>query len=1075
MKSWLIALLLTMSSLAQAQTVGGLSLEQMRRDLVKLEKSIIETKDKIKNVKDAGFLPDLYFALGEFLVEKSRYQYAIKVAENPKTPLEELDFTAEKRPKLEAIQVYETIIDKFPKLAERDKAIFYRAHELREMGRLEDMLRAYIQLTNEYPNSEYWTESQIVIGDYFFEQKKDLELALEVYQKVLTRPPGPFTPLANYKIGWTRINQTKFKEALISFEKVLTQNLDVDLSKLPEIYRKTDVRREALLAMVWPYSEVDPKELAQLGGKRYLALEYFYQLSPDEISYGKVLSRLGKRLFLKRRFVETTKVYFELLRISGDVKDRLEASERLYLSMKNSQKDWPVRGMVQQVAKTIALAENSGELNANEKKKALNDLEIFARDVSTRQNKRAKRTRKAEDWDWVIRDYNQYLAIFPGSKYYRALQLNLAESYFNAGRPVDAGREYEWLAKVTKDPKRSKSYYDSAIQSYITAIRSQSSLSRLLLTEARYGLREVGRTFIGKYPSDTASESILYNIGQTYYDERRFEKAVQTFKDYLNKYPKGAKVSVAANLILDAHNQREDYKSIVADGKQILANSKIADNTLKQQVRDIVQQAEMRSVQVAAGDFSTPDYAANLLKLARKYKGSSLGDQALYEAFTALKAKKDPGAYGPGEQLLMEHRTSKYALEVTTAMSQMALITADFRRASVYFEIFSDRYGAKPEARDFLKNAAKMRELMGDFKIAAADYKKLGDTTNAARMDFLAGDWTALLRSGPSATGVAGAYYDGLAQYRLSGLGAAKAALTRASESGKGSFEDQEMAAHALYLLANGALENYKSVQMREGGETKAVSDKAAMLKALEAQLGRVIQYGNGRWTIAALYALGQANAEFAKFIRGAPVPKALSGAQVGQYRQILAQQASKYEQAAEQHFIQCIQNAEKFEVLTRFVAGCQSRGKLQVDEARETTILARASESAPAGAAEIRKELVDKPRDVGLLTKLAQIHVKAQDYSMAELILNRALEIEPDNAQIIANIGSVNIYKQDFPKAKVWYEKARAKQPRQPLATLGLAGLYKRFRFTNKAKAMQDEARGAGRPTGIIPPMLSE
>ncbi|MGE0764600.1 MAG: tetratricopeptide repeat protein [Bdellovibrionales bacterium] len=1057
---------------AGAQVADGISLEQMRRDLVKLDRSIMETKDKIKLVKDARFLPDLYFALSEFLVDKSRYMYAVKVAENPKTPPDELDFTAEKRPKLEAIQVYETIIEKFPKLEERDKAVFYRAHELRELGRTEDMLKAYQQLSVEYPNSVYWTESQIIIGDYLFEEKKDMDAAMIVYQKILQRPPGPFTPLANYKIGWVHVNKSQFGDAVLAYERVLIQNQDVDLAKLPAAYRKTDVRREALIALVWPLSELDPKKLVGLASRQRNLLEYFYTLAPDKMSYEKVLARLGKRLELKKRHVEATKVYFELLRITLDMKDRLDASERLYVSMKNTQKNWPVRGLVQETAKTLTLVEGSHALSDAERKKALFNLEIFARDVATRQNKRAKQTRAKEDWDWTIRDYNLYLSLFPQSKYFRAIKLNLAESYFNAGYPVEAGREYEWLAKHSKGGKKEKTYYDSTLQSYIAAIRQQSSLSRLQLTEARHGLREAGRSFMATYPTDRANSDILFNIGQTFYDERRFPQAVTAFKEYLSKYPGGPKASVSANLILDAHNQREDYKAIITDGRGFLNNPKIKDLTLRRQVREIVQQAEMRAVQVAAGDFSTPDYAANLLKLARKYKGSSLGDQALYEAFTALKAKKDPKAYDSGEQLLMQHRASKYALEVTTVMGQMALASADFRRAALYFEIFNDRYGNRPEAKEFLSNAAKMRELMGDYKIAANDYKKLGDNLSAARMDFLSRDWSALLRSAPSAGGIYASYYEGLAQYRLRGIGQARAALERASQMGN-DFTEQEMAAHSLYLLSMAAMENYKAIQMSEGAEAKAVNDKAARLKALEAQLNRVIHFGNGRWTIAALYSLGQTNTEFARFIRSAPTPKNLSSQQMAQYRKILEQQASQYENNAKRHFQQCLGSAEKFEVLTRFTAGCQSAGKIEVDEAKEVMISARAADSTPPASVALRRQLLDQPRNTALFLQLANIHIKAKDYAMTELILNRALEIEPNSAALMADVGVINLYKRDYVSAKAWFEKALAKDPKNALALRGMAGLFRQFRFPTKYQQYATKAKAAGPAKGLTHPMV--
>ncbi len=1051
-----------------------MTLEQMRRDLARVDKSSEETKAKIKTVRDARFLPDLYFALAEFYVEKARYMYSIKVAENPKTPLDEMDFTGERRPKLQAIETYDTLIDKFPKLPERDKAIFYKAHELRELGRLDDMVKVYSQLTKEYPESEYWAESQVIIGDYFFDEKKDPAFAKDIYQKILKLPPGPFTTLAHYKIGWCDINSTDFKNALLEFEKVLNENKDADLTKLPEIFRKTDVRRDALLAMVWPYSELSQKDLKTMGNdERMNALTYFYSLSPDPASYEKVLSRLGRRLALKLRMIETTQVYFELLRITQDIETRMDVVERLYVSMKNSQKPWPVHGLVQEIAKTLPQIKASSTLKEGVKKKAINDWEIFARDVATRSQKRAKETREQLDWDWTIRDYNAYLSAFPESKFASTLKLNLAESYFANHQQVKAARTYEEIARETKDKEKHKEYLDSAIQSYIAALRDQSHLSRLELTEVRFGLRDVGQDFIKLNPNDKAAQDIQLNIAQTYYDERDFDKAVQGFKLFLKNYPQSPQVSVAANLILDSYNQREDYKGIVREGRELLKTPAVKDPALKTQISQIVEQAEMRAVQKAAGEFGSANYAANLMNLANKYKGSSLGDQALYEAFVALRAKKDPKFYESGEQLLLQHSTSKYAQEVATSMGQMALTTADFRRAALYFELYYDRYSSKPEAKEFLTNAAKIRELLGDFKVAGRDNEKLNQGDAVAKQDFLAQDWTALLRSAAKAQGINVPYYEGLAQYRLRGVGPARPSLEQAASNQSKDFSDQEKAAHALYLLSMGAMTSYKQIQLKAGNESKIVQEKAGALKDLESNLKKVIAFGNGRWTIAALYGLGQANKEFAQFIRSAPLPQGLSADQQKQFHQALEKQAQTYDQNTKTYFNDCVNNAEKFEVFTRFALGCQSGGQLVVDEAKEVQTVAHAQEKDPAGVTEVRKQLFDQPRNLNLLIKLSDIYLKNQDYAMTELILNRAQDIEPENSQIPARIGIVKLFKNELMDAKVWFDKALSKNPKEKYALWGLAGLYHQFHFKKRYDQVASQARAVGLPSGPIHPFV--
>lgn len=1070
----ILLLALSVGTVANAQAGKPVSLEQMRQDLAKINKSIDETKNKIKDVRDARFLPELYFALAEFYVDKSRYMYAIKVAENSSTPAEELDFSAEKRPKLQAIEVYDTLIEKFPTLPELDKAIFFKAHEQRELGRLEDMIKTYGRLTKDYPNSDYWSEAQVIIGDYFFEEKKDVDFAITIYQKLLARPPGPYTPLANYKLGWCYINKNDFKKSLDFFEKVLFQNKDVDLTQLPESYRKTDVRREALLAMVWPYSEISSEEMAKIGAWRVNPLEYFHRVAPDPVSYEKVLARLAKRLSLKMRLVEATKVDFELLRISNDLEVRMDVIERLYVNMKNTQKPWPVRGLVQEIAKTLPRVKGSPDLKEAEKKKAEHDWEIFARDVATREQKRARSTRAKSDWDWVIRDYNDYLLTFPNSRYAQTLRLNLAESYFNSGQLAMAGKTYEEIARLTKDNKKKQEFLESAIQAYIGAIRNQSELSRLELAEVRSGLRDVGSQFVKAFPKNKASEDIRFNIAQTYYDERNFDLAVNRFKEFITLYPSSAKVSVAANLILDSYHQREDYLGLVREGKGLLAKS-IKDPSLREQISEIIQQAEMRGVQAQAGEYGSKEYASNLLKLASKYKGSSLGDQALYEAFISLKAKKDPKAYETGEQLALQHSKSKYAQEVVTAMGQMALASADFRRAALYFELFHERYPTNPQARELLKNAAQMRELMGDFKIAASDYQKLGDNDAAAKQNFLAGDWSGLLRLAPRAQGIHSVYWEGLANYRLRGIGPARPSLEKAAAISSNQYDEQEMAAHSIYLLAMGAMENYKKIELRTGHEAKDVADKLGNFKELDGKLKRAIAFGNGRWTIAALYGLGQANLEFARFILKAPVPRGLSSGQETQYKQALETQAKTYKQAAADYFKKCMENAEKFEIFTQFALGCQAQGTLEVDEAKETLIQARARESDPPGVREIQLKLLDQPRNVELLSDLAEQYLKAQDYSMAELVLNRALEIEKDNPKVTARLGTVKMFKGDNASAKDWFKKTLTKQKNNSNSLWGLAGLYNHFQFKGRLKEVLAKAKSSGQPSQTQHPYVRE
>ena len=1037
---------LSTPSLSLSQEITALSLEQMNQNLIKIRQSVKETKEKIKTIRDVRFLPELYFALAEFYIEEAKYTYLIKVSENEGTPIEELDFSSEKRLKTLAIKSYDYIIERFPKLEERDEAFFLKAHELRGMGRLKDMVQVLGTLIREYPLSKYWEESQIIISDYFLKEKKDIDAALDILKQVTQRTIHPLTPIAYYKIGWLYINKDDFTQSLLAFEESLKISNRVNLSELPKAYKKSDIRREALLAMVWPYSEIPIKKLMKMGSHRHHTISYFYDLSPDPISYRKVLLKLGNRLTLKKRFITTTKIYFELLRGTTDTEKRLDIIENLYVSMKNTKKNWPVQGLVQEIVQTLIDLKTSHKIKSSVKKKALHNGEVFARDIATRQHQRAKRTRKLEHWQTAIEDYEDYLWAFPKTSHTKKIRINLAESYFNAHQYLNAAKEYEKIARRTRRSK--KSLLDSSIQSYISSIRNESEMNPLEIKETRYGLRTVGQYFIKNYPNEKVVPDIIFNIAQTYYDERNFPKARQQFKRYIRNYPQGKNIHIAVHLILDSFNQVGNFKGLIKEGQWVLSQKKLKDRSLKSQVRHIVQQADLENVLEQAKDLDSSSYTQSLIKLAGKYKGSKLGDQALYQAFVALKAKKNWKAYKTGEQLILQHGNSKYAQTVTSEIVQMALTSADFRRAATYLELFAEKYPNVKESKDYLKNAASIRESMGDLAAAARNYKKLGDYHSVARMDYLAQNWSRLKRTAKRANGIYAPYWEGLAHYRLNGLGRAKKSLTQASQSLVANDKEREIAAHALYLLSMEDFEHYRKIKLTKGNETQKVNDKSIQLKQIEEKLNQLIQFGSGRWAIAGLHELGKSYKEFAQFIYGAPVPRGLSSTEKKQFTKTIRSQARTYEKTAKQFFKQCLQVASQYKIFTNFVKGCRQQGQKSINEAYETRIISKSQPTIPKGSKLLRKKLIDTPRNTQVLDRLASIHLKSKDFSMAELILSRSLEIKQNDALLNAKMGVVQLYKNDPVAASEWFRKSLSIDKNHPLASLGMAGLYKKYGY---------------------------
>jgi|GEM_PF-3865513 len=1063
-------------STAQAQVAQQVTSIQIRDDLKKIESSIEYTKEKIKTVKDVQFLPDLYFALAEFYVDKSRYGYALKVMENKKVKSEDLDFTLEKRSKYLAIEYYDQIIDRFPKLPERDRALFFKAHELRELGRFEEMLHTYRSLTKEYPNSTYWDESTMAIADFLFEEQKNFSLALVEYQKIIKRPRGPFTSLAHYKMGWVQINLHNFKKALSEYESVILNYQEVDPKNLPDQYKKSDVRRDAMIALAWPYSELLPKDFKTMKGlQRTDVVKYLFDLSPDRISYEKALLKMANRFELKQRFSEMTRMYFEALKISTDILTRTDLIERTYFAMKNTQKRDSIKGYVCEVADTMYRIQTADRFKAGQKKKFFHDFEIFARDIATRTHEKAKSTGDNDLYQEAISDYKCYLDGFPSTSQRKSIILNLAEISYRIKDYRTAGIYYEQMTKFfARNSKDEKEFLYSSVEAFTQALKSPDKLNRLFLTECRSGLRDVGKILIEKEPKSPSAQSIRFNIAQSYYDERKFDKAVSLFKEYVKLYPGSSSASIAVNLILDSHNQREDYRSLVKDGKDIIANPSITDSSLKESVRQIIQQAEVKIVQNKAGEVDSPNYSLQLLKLANSNRGNTLGEAALYEAFISQKAKHDPGAFNTGEQLILNYKNSSKVNEVILEMAKMATLSADYEKAALYFEIYAEQNKGRPEIKEFLGNAARFREAIGDYKNAGRDYKTQGDMTSLARMDFLAQDWASLRSSATAASGISAAYWEGLAAYRLGKFTEAVGPLGVVGSTNPRSPEDAEMVGHSLFLVMMMDLNRFKDIRLGSGNDAKTVKDKADVLKEISGKVDRIVKIGSGRWAIAGLYVWGQANQEFGNFLKSAPLPQGLTGAQQVQYQELIGKQAQQYFVQSNSAFKQCLLSGEKFEVFSRFVRGCQSQGRLQVDEYKEMARSGTFSSRAPANVSSLKVKLYGAPRDKNLLITLSDTYLGQGNYQMGSAVLSRAHEIAPENDEIMGRLGNIYLFSNDFEKAKWWFKKAIEKNPKSAIALWGMAGLTQTFGYRGPAQVFVGKAQKSGFPRiSVIHPVI--
>ncbi|MGA9523502.1 MAG: tetratricopeptide repeat protein, partial [Myxococcaceae bacterium] len=605
--------------------------EKLRRDIFKVDRSILETEKLISKSRNAPYLPDLQFRLAELYVEKSRYVYYLQAETRPEDSKGAMVSPETRLLKEKAVQLYERLLREHPDFHDGDKVTFYLAHEQRELGQFEQMLRTQGQLIRNFPQSPLRLESEQILGDYFFD-KADLTEAEKHYKVILDAPPSPVHDLARYKMGWIRINQGKHADAVEYFEAAAAS------APVPGMdpTKALNVKREALLDLVYSYTESrSPKG----------ALNYFEKLSDSRATFALALDKLGTRYFIKQQYEYAIPTLRRLMEIQSDPEMDAERAMKIYDSIKAAKgKVLPEPDDVRFIVRAAVEIKVDPEKDEKDRKKQLAELEEMARDLATTLHLHAEKQDAQKHYVASADAYEVYLSLFRPEKNVRTIMRNRADALFAAKRFPDAARQFEELAKLIESKKGDKentheSALYGALLSHFSALRKGDveKLDAFEVADARQALKLLGAEYVSRYPQTDKANEVKFNIARAYYDDGEYEKSAELFTDFALKHPAHKDAAVAGHLALDSLRQRYDFKGLEETAKKFIGSKLPA--TFVAEVKDIVTQSRSEALGELAlrSSTETGDVVEGLVKVAGENKGTDIGEKAMYGAFSAAR------------------------------------------------------------------------------------------------------------------------------------------------------------------------------------------------------------------------------------------------------------------------------------------------------------------------------------------------------------------------------------------------------------------------------------------------------
>ena len=1050
-----------------------LLLEKLRRDIAKVARSTEVTKDLIGRSRGAPFLPEIHLRLAELYVEQARYELLLVRESRGEGGQGSVVAPTAKLLKEKAVETYLRLLSEFPDFAKADRVRFYLAHEYRDLGRFEEMARAYEALIAKHPASPLVPDAHLVLGDHRFDAK-DLAGARRHYQKVIDGPPSAALAMAHFKQAWVYMNEVNYAEALRHFEAVLKAPAPGEAS-LREQARRIDLQREALLDLAYAYTEVR---------KPAGALAYFRALAPTRNVYAQALEKLGRRYFLKQDFVAAGSVYRELARLTSDPEGNLEHTARIYEAEKRVERYAKVNEDVGALLATLDSHRFDWRVPEPDRKSAESDFEQYARDLATRAQEKAQGKNPALS-SRAADAYLRYLESFPESPMAKEILANLADTLYEARRFVEAGDRYRALAEVVKDDaKAHEEALYNACAAFHAALKEAPKLPRFDRVWAQQGLIESGVAYVAAYPRSERVAEIELNIGRSAYEAGDFDRAVAVFEELVAARPNHASAPVAVELILDSYAQRQDFVGLAAKARALAG--RVSDSALKQRLEQVAKQAEERQIGevllTAAGDKSDATSAGEQLRAYwEKNKSSPVAEKTLYAAFVQHKeARNYDQLFETGDQFIGAYPESPYLGDVFGTLASFATQTGGYDRATVYLEELYKRFPKEAAAQRLLAQSATLKALIGDHRGAAAAYRALiaAGAERAQRLEYQAkllealealGDMEAL---GAAAAEVLRSEPQHVKAHLMAGLAAQRAgrheaALTayRAAMSAAGKSPPEaarEDAARAAFGASDALFRLFERVA-GDGDVQAATAAKADLLGDLEEATSQAIAYNRGTWAVGALHRTGLAYSQLAAFLESAPAPSGLSKAELAQYQTLVAQQVTAIRTKGRELFEACLERSRSLEIYVGPVLGCLARGP----EPGVPPVRLQASAPGAQRRAELEAALAKNPRDKDALAELADLFNAAGEPAKAKLTASRGLELDDRDARFWNKLGLAELLLGKPQEAHGAF--ARATKLGHPYAALNEAALRLGFGDEAGAKKVLAEADIDEAPKGAL------
>jgi cellulose synthase operon protein C len=792
-----------------------------------------------------------------------------------------LDADAARAGPLEAIELYDKLLAKYPQYPLRDQVLYQKSRAYDELGQTEDAMKVMEQLVAENPHSRFSDEVQFRRAERFFIQRKYRE-AESAYAAIVDAGSGSeYYEPALYKLGWTLYKQQLYPEALHRYFAFLDY-------KVKSGYDFDAKHTEAEQRRVEDTFQVVSLSFSNIGGPDVIGS--YFATNGHRAYEDRVYRYLAEFYLVKLRYQDAATVYKSFVALYPFHQASPHFSMRVVEIYEKGGFPQLVLAGKKDFAATYGLqSEYWQHFDVNKSPEVLSYLKSNLKDLANYYHAQyqdpKQHEQQAENYAEATRWYRAFLASFHTDSQAPQMDYQLADLMLENHDYAVAAREYETTAYDYPPNAKSAAAGYAAIYAHREYLKVASAD---LKDTARRDTINSSIRFADAFPKHEQAAVVLAAAAQDAYEMKDLVLARDSGRHLIEKFPNAAAGVRRDAWLVVGHSTfgLAEYADAEQAYGQVLEATPQGDASHPGLVENLAASIYKQGEQAnQAGDYRTA--ANHFVRVKQVAPTSKICAAAEYDAGAALLRLKD---WTAAAQVLDEFRRSfpehelqkeatkqiAYAYQQAGQLSQSA---GEYERVAKESPNPQLRGEALLQAGDLFGQANNADKALEAYSKYVEEFPKPVETAVETRSKI-----AEICKSKGDQ-----------AQYRHQLEEIVRADGTAGSER---TDRTRNVAARAALELSKPIYAQFASLKLVQPFD-RSLQEKQRAMDAATKAFGGLVDYQVGEVTAAATFYMAEIYANFSLSLRESERPADLGADALKDYEQQLAAAAHPLEEKA--------------------------------------------------------------------------------------------------------------------------------------------------------------------------------